>query len=220
MIISFNNLKGGCGKSTSSVHICRYLLDKGYLVALVDSDSQATSSRWMEQLNEGIVKPKVFRLTDPDLIIDELPLIARNMDYTIIDGAGGLAEVQRATLLLADVVLIPIQPSFLDIDASEEMIKAVRRARTIRNGLPLAYTFLTRIVPNTLLLKDSLEFLKTFEDVPLLSTVIPQRQIAADVMGQGYTLFDEKSRPAKDLVKAYTNLFREVLDGSSHHSPS
>ena len=189
-------------------------------MALVDSDSQATSSRWIGQLNEGLIQPKVFRLTDPDVIIDELPLIAKNMDYTIIDGAGGLAEVQRATLLLADVVLIPIQPSFLDIDASEEMIKAVRRARSIRNGLPLAYTFLTRIIPKTLLLKDSIEFLKTFSDVPLLSTVIPQRQIAADVMGQGCTLFDESSRPAKDLVKAYTNLFKEVIDGPSHHEAS
>ncbi len=217
MIISFNNLKGGCGKSTSSVHLCRYLLDKGYLVALVDSDSQATSSRWIDQLNEEIIRPKVFRLTDPDLIVDELPLISKNMDYTIVDGAGGLAEVQRASLLLADLVLIPMQPSFLDIDASEEMIKAVRRARTIRNGQPNAYTFLTRIVPNTLLLKDSLEFLGTFEDVPLLSTAIPQRQIAADVMGQGCTLFDAGSRAAKDLVKAYINLFEEVIYGSSNN---
>ncbi len=211
MIISFNNLKGGCGKSTSSVHLCRYLLNDDVSVALIDSDSQKTSSRWIEQLNDGIPCPLMYRFTDPDDILDQLPVLNQEYDYLIIDGAGGLAEVQRATLLLADLVMIPIQPSFLDIDASEEMIKAVRRVRTIRNGSPIAYTFLTRTVSNTVLLKDAQEFLQTFEDVPLLKTVIPQRQIAADVMGQGKTLFEDQSRPAQDLVKAYTHLFQEMM---------
>jgi chromosome partitioning protein len=210
VIISFNNLKGGCGKSTSSVHLCRYLLSKGHIVALVDSDAQMTSSRWMERLEEKIPRPQIYRLTDPDEILDQVPMIRENVDFVVVDGAGGLAEVQRATLLLADIVMIPIQPSFLDVDASEEMIKAVRRVRTIRNGAPLAYTFLARTVSNTVLLKDSQEFLETFEDVPLLKTVIPQRQVAADVMGQGRTLFEDQSRPAKELVKAYTNLFKEI----------
>lgn len=211
MIISFNNLKGGCGKSTSSIHLCRYLLLKNESVALIDSDSQKTSSRWIEQLDENIPRPALYRFTDPDEILDQLPPLDEKYDYLIIDGAGGLAEVQRATLLLAQTVLIPIQPSFLDIDASEEMIKAVRRVRTIRKGEPQAYTFLTRTVSNTVLLKDAQEFLQTFEDVPLLKTLIPQRQIAADVMGQGRTLFEDTSRPAQDLVKAYSSLFQEIL---------
>lgn len=210
MIISFNNLKGGCGKSTSSVHLCRYLLSKGHLVALVDSDAQMTSSHWLERLEEGIPRPSIHRLTDPDEILDQLPMIRQNFEFVVVDGAGGLAEVQRATLLVADIVMIPLQASFLDVDASEEMIKAVRRVRTIRNGAPQAYTFLTRTVANTLLLKDSQDFLRTFEDVPSLKTVIPQRQVAADVMGQGKTLFEDESRPAKELVKAYTNLFKEI----------
>jgi len=212
MIISFNNLKGGCGKSTSSVHLCRYLLSKNVLVALVDSDAQKTSSRWIEQLDDNIPRPSVYRLTDPDDILDQLPVIDSQYDYLIVDGAGGLAEVQRATLLLANIIMIPIQPSFLDIDASEEMMKAVRRVRTIRKGEPKAYTFLTRTDSNTVLLRDAQDFLQTFDDVPLLKTVIPQRQIAADVMGQGKTLFEDDSRPAQDLVKAYSNLFREVME--------
>ncbi len=47
MITAFINLKGGCGKSTSAVHLCRYLLEKNKTVALVDADSQATSSSWI-----------------------------------------------------------------------------------------------------------------------------------------------------------------------------
>ncbi len=211
MITAFLNLKGGCGKSTSAVHLCRYFLEQGKHVALVDADGQATSSNWIAHLDEGIPRPSVFRLTEPDPILDDLPAIASQHDEVVVDGAGGLAEVQRAVLLLADVVVIPVQPSIPDVSASHEAIKAVRRARQIRNGAPRAFVFLTRVVPNTLLLNEAREILGGYSDVPLLKSEIPQRQAAADAMGQGKTLFDFKgNRPATELARHYRELFKEV----------
>ena len=211
MITAFINLKGGCGKSTSAVHLCRYLLEKNQTVALVDTDSQATSSSWISNLDEGIPRPKIYRLTEPDPLLDEVPSIATEFEEVVIDGAGGLAEVQRTTLLLADLVFIPIQPSVPDIAASHEAIKAVKRARKIREGKPDAYTFLTRVVPKTLLLGEAKEVLSVYEDVPLLSSEIPQRQVVADCMGQGKTLFDLKTRSASEVANFYRQLFEEVI---------
>lgn len=211
MITAFLNLKGGCGKSTSAVHLCRYLLDKGKRVALVDADGQATSLAWVSNLEVGIKKPAVFRLVEPDPLMDQLPAIAQGHDEVVVDGAGGLAEVQRAILLLADLVLIPVQPSIPDVTASHESIKAVHRARQIRNGPPQAFTFLTRVVPKTLLLGEAREILSGYPDVPLVKTEIHQRQAVADVMGQGMTLFDVKgSRGATDVARQYQELFEEV----------
>jgi len=211
MITAFLNLKGGCGKSTSAVHLCRYLLNKGRRVALVDADGQATSLAWVANLDTGIPKPVVFRLIEPDPLMDQLPGIAEGHDQVVVDGAGGLAEVQRAILLLSDVVLIPVQPSAPDVLASSEAIKAVRRARQIRNGAPKAFTFLTRVVPKTLLLNEARETLREYTDVPLLKAEIHQRQVAADVMGQGTTLFDLKgNRGATEVARQYRELFEEV----------
>lgn len=211
MIIAFINLKGGSTKSSSAVHLCRYLLDKDRTVALVDADSQGTSSTWISNLDEGIPRPKLYRLTEPDPLLDEIPEIANKFDSVVIDGAGGLAEVQRTILLLADLVFIPIQPSAPDISASHQAIKAVIRARQIRDGLPQAYTFLSRVVPKTLLLAEAREVLSANTSVPLLKAEIPQRQVAADVMGQGSTLFDLKTRSAKDVAHFYRQLFDEAL---------
>lgn len=211
MIIAFINLKGGSTKSSSAVHLCRYLLDKERTVALVDADSQGTSSTWIGNLDEGIPRPKLYRLTEPDPLLDEIPEIANDFDSVVIDGAGGLAEVQRTILLLADLVFIPIQPSAPDISASHQAIKAVTRARQIRGGLPQAYTFLSRVVPKTLLLAEAREVLSANTSVPLLKAEIPQRQVAADVMGQGSTLFDLKTRSAKDVAHFYRQLFDEAL---------
>jgi chromosome partitioning protein len=210
MITAFINLKGGCGKSTSAVHLCRYWLDKRQTVALVDADSQGTSSTWMANLEPELPRPKVFRLTDPDPLLDTVPGIAESFDRVVIDGAGGLAEVQRAILLLADLVLIPIQPSAPDLAASTEAIAAVRRVRRIRDSLPKAYTFLTRTVANTLLLGETREALQAYTDIPLLNREIPQRQVAADVMGQHSTLFDLKGKTATELADSYRQLFQEV----------
>ncbi len=210
MITAFINLKGGCGKSTSAVHLCRYWLDLGKTVALVDADYQGTSSTWITNLENNIPKPKAFRLTDPDPLLDNVPSIAEDFEYVVIDGAGGLAEVQRAILLLADLVFIPIQPSAPDLAASAEAIAAVRRVRRIRDSLPKAYTFLTRTVANTLLLKETREALQAYTDIPLLKGEIPQRQVVADVMGQHSTLFDLKGKAAIELADSYRQLFQEV----------
>lgn len=209
-IIALLNLKGGVGKSTTAVHLCRHLLEQDLKIALVDADAQGTSSKWINHLAEGIPRPALYRITEPDPLLDTIPEIADQFDHIIIDGAGGLAEVQRTILLLCDLVLIPIQPSFPDIDASDEAIAAVRRVRKLRHSQPQAYTFLSRTVANTVLLKEATEALSRYEDVPLLKTQIPQRQIAADLMGQGTTLFDVKSKNSIELAACYRQLFEEV----------
>ena len=164
MITAFINLKGGSTKSSSAVHLCRYLLDKNKTVALVDADSQATSSTWINNLEHDIPRPKIYRLTEPDPLLDEMPAIANSVDCVVIDGAGGLAEVQRTILLLAT---------------------------TAR------------------------EVLSAYNDVPLPQAEIPQRQVAADVMGQGATLFDFKTRPAKEVANFYRQLFDEAFNYGS-----
>jgi chromosome partitioning protein len=210
MIIAFLNLKGGCGKSTSAVHLCRYLLDKQRTVALVDSDAQGTSSIWMNSLEERIPRPSIYRITEPDPLLDGIPVMGENFDSVVIDGAGGLAEMQRVVLLVADLVFIPIQPSAPDLLASSEMFASVRRVRRVRNGAPLAYSFLNRTVPNTLLNREARTALNIYQDVPLLQSEIPQRQIIADLMGQNSTLWDLKGKVARQLEKCYRQLFEEV----------
>ena len=211
MIIAFINMKGGCAKSTSAVHLSRYLLANNMTTALVDADAQGTSSTWINNLDDDIPRPDLYRLTEPDPLLDKVPANAETNDFVVIDGAGGLAEVQRTILLLSDLVLVPVQPSAPDITASHEAIKSIKRARQIRNGCPEAYTFLTRVVPNTLLAEEAREVLSAYKDVPLLKTEILQRQSVADVMGQGSTLFDLKTRSAKEVAFLYKQLFEEIL---------
>ncbi|GFE72205.1 ParA family protein [Chroococcus sp. FPU101] len=72
-IIALINLKGGVSKSTTAVYLCRHLLGQNLKVALVDADAQTTSSQWIDNLSENIPLKKVYRITEPDPLLDMLP---------------------------------------------------------------------------------------------------------------------------------------------------
>ena len=103
----------------------------------------------------------------------------------------------------------------IDINMLVNRCNILCAERQIRNGKPSAYTFLSRVVPKTLLLSEAREVLSAYKDVPLLKAEIPQRQVAADVMGQGATLFDLKTRSAKEVANFYRQLFDEALNYGS-----
>ncbi len=48
MIYGFLNSKGGCGKSTLSVHFAAWMQQSGKSVILVDSDTQKSASKWLK----------------------------------------------------------------------------------------------------------------------------------------------------------------------------
>ncbi|MGF1493620.1 MAG: AAA family ATPase [Microcoleaceae cyanobacterium] len=211
MIVSFVNLKGGCGKSTSSVHLSRWLLNYHGSVALVDTDYLAASSMWVEHLEQQIAQPTVFQMHDPSALVSELPKISQGFTTIVVDGASQSGEIQAAILQISDLVLIPLQPSILDISTTHQTINAVRLAQNNREQPLRAFTFLMRVTSKSVLVEEAREFLRSYEDVPLLETELPQRQVVADAMAQNKTLFDyQGDRNAKTVSRCYEKLFQEV----------
>ena len=61
--VSFSNLKGGVGKSSTAVHFVYWLSEINKKSAiLVDADGQSSSSNWIELLELDI---PAFKITDP-----------------------------------------------------------------------------------------------------------------------------------------------------------
>lgn len=93
MIIVIANSKGGVGKSTLAVHLASWLREQEHRVTLADCDSQQSSSEWISEA-DPLVKP--VRLDNPDTILNELPILAKDADYVIADGPGSQTETSRA----------------------------------------------------------------------------------------------------------------------------
>ncbi|MEM9903687.1 MAG: AAA family ATPase [Cyanobacteria bacterium P01_D01_bin.44] len=208
-VIAFTNQKGGCSKSTTSVHFAYWLSQKGHTVCLIDSDAQRSSSIWISCLDDTGVDVSVLQSADE--VIEKLPEIASKYDYTIVDGPAGLSEVTRAILFRTDVSVIPCQPTGVDLRSAADAVKLVRQAQSVRNGPPAAALFLARAVKGTRLKDEAIELLSK-SNIPILNTVIHQKQCVADTFGQHGTVWDLSGRAASESAREFDQLFEELME--------
>ena len=184
MIVALVNQKGGVGKTTLALHLAGRWAGKGKRVVVVDADPQGSALDWSEQrAREGV--PRLFGVLGlpRETLHRELPAIAADADYVVVDGAPRIAGVARSALLAADLVLIPATPSPLDGWASAEMLRLLDEARVFRPGLP-ARMVLNRCAARTVLAREIADALAD-HDPPVLATRIGQRVIFADAARTG-----------------------------------
>lgn len=208
-IIALINQKGGCGKSTTAVHFTYWLATQNKKkVQLVDADAQQSSSEWLEGM-ELQIPYKVVQT--PDDLLELLPELALESELLVVDGPASLAEATRAILFRADLAIIPVQPTGVDLRSASEAVRLIKQAQSVRGGTPTAAVFLSRAVKGTKLKDEALALLNKTKEVTILKTVIHQKQAIADTSGQSATVWDLPSRPAKESAREYERLFKEIL---------
>jgi chromosome partitioning protein len=208
-IIGFINQKGGCGKSTATVHFVYWFSAiKKKKVLLVDADAQKSSSQWLEGMDISI---PYLVLNSPDDLLEQLPILATEYDYLIVDGPASLSEETRAILFRADLAVIPVQPTGVDLRSANDAIRLVRQAQSVRGGIPASAIFVSRAVKNTNLKKEAIALLSKMEDTTLIKTVIHQKQVIADTSGQNATVWELSGQSAGDSAKEYERLFKEII---------
>jgi chromosome partitioning protein len=135
------NAKGGCGKTTIATNLASYYASKGLSVTLVDHDPQGSSTQWLAlRSDEQNLISGVAAYRKPESTVTRtFQLRAHaNTDRMIMDAPAGVHGMQLVELVReADTILIPVQPSPIDIHAASHFIKdlllvAKVRARSIR----------------------------------------------------------------------------------------
>lgn len=208
-IIALINQKGGCGKSTTAVHFAYWLATKKKKkVLLVDADAQQSSSEWLSGM-ELAIPNKVVQT--PDDLLEQIPELALQCNSLVVDGPASLAEATRAILFRADLAIIPVQPTGVDLRSASDAVRLIKQAQSVRGGLPAAAVFLSRAVKGTKLKEEAIALLEKISEVTLLKTVIHQKQAIADTSGQSATVWDLPSRPAFESAREYERLFKEIL---------
>lgn len=209
-VISLVNQKGGVSKSTTSVHLAYWLIEKKKRkTLLIDADSQRSSSLWVEGM-EGVKIP-VEVIGSPDDLLERIPELAADYEYVIVDGPASLSEATRAILFRSDLAFIPVQPTGVDLRSANDAMRLVKQAQSVRGGLPKAVMFLSRAVKGTKLKDEAIALLGKNPGAMLLDTVIHQKQAIADTSGQSATVWDIPGRPASESASEYEELFKEML---------
>ena len=148
MMIVTANQKGGVGKSTLAVHWAVWLFDQGHSVALLDADKQGSSSQWIAE-----VEPKITVETadSPEACLYIYQELRPVYDFVIADGPGGLDDISRSLLILADLAIVPISPSILDLRSVTQATSILRYAQGINGGKPEG-----RLVLNKMRTRDTI----------------------------------------------------------------
>ena len=125
-IIVVANEKGGVGKSTLALHIAVALADCGHKVLGVDLDRrQQTLTRALtnrdgsaRRLGARLPLPRHVLLQQQSgaMLCQEIARSGWDCDYVVIDAPGFDSAIGRRAIALADVLVSPVNGSFVDLD--------------------------------------------------------------------------------------------------------
>ena len=134
VVIAVLNLKGGCGKSTIAVNLACALAENTTSVLLLDTDSQGTASQWLSHGRlpvQGEFMP-LENYQDGERLVRAMT--ARNERYVVLDAPAHVGAAAQAAGKIADLVVVPVTASGIDLLATQSVVDLIREARVLRRG--------------------------------------------------------------------------------------
>lgn len=208
LVIGVCAKKGGSGKTTIAVNLAGALAENLKEVLVIDSDPQGTVLTWRAAAGENSFPVQVMGLPRP-VLHQEVPKLIRKYDALVIDSPSGYQDeqIQRSVMMASSLVVIPVQPSAVDIWSARDTVKLFEEAK-IYNPQLKATLLISRSQPNTRLGKDAREALEGLS-LPVSQAVISQRIALAEAPLNGKLIFNYSNNPA---AEEFRSLAREILE--------
>lgn len=178
MIISVVNIKGGVGKTTTSMALATVATRRGEAVRVLDADPQGSASLWALEAEEKGT-PMGFAVEAANIsTIKRLAKRGHGGALVIIDTppSGAVTDV---ALDVADFVIVPVSPSETEVYKTFDTIETLEA-----NGKPYA-VLVNRVVKNTLSYRKLMGELANRLDVQVsyFDTQIPMRERIRNAFG-------------------------------------
>ena len=190
--------KGGAGKTTLAAHLGVTWARMGHVVSLIDTDPQGSLAQWYRkregQLGRGGTGLSFSAVTGWRAAGD-ISRRARECDLVLVDTPANAESDTRAAIRAASLVLVPVQPSPVDVWATLPTLEIARRER-----VP-ALLCLNRVPARACLTAAMRNQLAEYE-VGLASTGIGNRVALAAAFAEGWGIAEsaERSLAAEEIA--------------------
>jgi chromosome partitioning protein len=213
-IIAVVNQKGGAGKTTVSMQLAGTFGRRGKKVLIIDADPQATATRWAASAEDERPFPAVISGLSAagDKVHREARKYVDDFDIIIIDCPPAAdSPVPQSALMIADIGIVPVIPSPLDLWATVGIGKVITNIRDINEQLQ-PVILVNQCQLNTSLAKEAMDVLPQF-GIPVLKTRLHHRTAYRQSAVFGGTVHDLGPRAAQAIaeVDALTDEIGKLL---------
>ena len=214
-VIVIANTKGGVGKSTLAGNLTWALATQtDRRVLLVDADPQASVTKWFDLATAELPFDRT-QLTTARVLHQQLPRLRQQYELIVVDCPPMQSDVTAAAVTQADLGLVPVLPSPLDVLAYSELVPLLRQAQGMNARLALRFV-INQLAPRTALAREVQDTLAD-ADIPVLPTYVHDRQLYRRVVAQGASVVSEPG-PARDEILALMKDVLDALDSSPQKS--
>jgi chromosome partitioning protein len=206
-VIVLASSKGGVGKTTLSMNLAAGLSRRGSTL-VIDADPQQSAGQWWQVAEGAALGFAVAAACDETAAA--IAEAGRRHRYVVVDCPPSFAAPQtQEALREADLLLVPMQPSPVDLWSGTHVVEWVSLAKRVNPRLS-AGIVLNQVEPNTRLWKDVREAMEEL-GLPSLRTTVRRRAAFRNAALTGATVYAIGSRgsPAVEEIEA---VITEVLN--------
>ncbi len=205
-VIAVVQQKGGSGKTTLAVNLAVSCLRRGLSVALLDTDPQGSLGRWFmarrERLGEAGME---FSTSSAWGVSYECEKLKRSADIVIVDTPPKVDADLRPALRAADLILVPVASSHVDLWATEGVLDLAARERKS------AWLVLNRVRSGTRLAEDVARAAADMT-AELATARLANRVVYAETLGQGLGAEEAGAKGVRAEVATLTDEVLHLLD--------
>ncbi len=132
-IITIAQQKGGAGKTTLAVQIAVTLANRNKTVSLMDIDPQGSVAAW-HQIRQEWTGSSLAEVVLSDVsgwrVSTELERLQNSNDFVVIDSPPHAQTEAKNAIRAANIALIPVQPSPMDLWATKPTLELAKKENT------------------------------------------------------------------------------------------
>jgi chromosome partitioning protein len=221
-VVTIAQQKGGAGKTSLAAHLATtWAYENGDIpkaegvdpphakgrVTLIDLDPQQSLATWFRLREElhGTDSRIALRSAGSFRIAAEIEKARKDSDLIVIDSPPHAEDAARAGIRLADLVIVPLQLSPMDIWAARPTFELIVKER--RKAL-----FVFNRVPSRARMAESIAEALKKENLPIANAALGNRiAFASSLMrGQGVVESDPRSTAADEMRQLALEVMRKL----------